>query len=211
MTRAKDFDFEDAIGGDKKDAKKALDPLEDEDKKCWAKYPKGINSKLKARAPSMAPSAMLRKENSGHLVTMGDEDYLEFSTEKPAIGTHGLCGCTAVVVITQNGAIVAHVSPNTAKAHDQFVNLRNFFNDKIKDKQTITRIVVFSPQGLTGVQAKFQDACKAFTKHIFTTEPEPKTYDRAETEQSGEKWGTVVVVKEGTGAAKLYLNDEEVA
>jgi hypothetical protein len=88
---------------------------------------------------------------------MGAEIWHQFTADAKIVGTDGVCGCTAVAIVGTTGAIVAHITPNTKKAQEQFHRLKALFDDNLKGKPLL-RALMYYPDSVTGGTKKFQDA-----------------------------------------------------
>ena len=101
------------------------------------------------------PSAVLWQGAAERIfVDMGLAAWHAWSEAPQAIGTYGLCGCTAVAIVTQTGALVAHISPNEAQFLTQMNNIRNIYNRNLGG-QILPRVFVFVPALDNVIQSQF--------------------------------------------------------
>ena len=90
--------------------------------------------------------------NAGEAVVadMGETEYLPWLTTGPnAIGTVGLCGCTAISIISPKGAMVSHISPNPITLHSQLDKLKQKFDFNMRAEIQVYALI-YSPTNVSG-------------------------------------------------------------
>lgn len=78
--------------------------------------------------------------NMCRIVDQGRVQFLQWGATN-MIGTVGLCGCTAVAIVSEaGGAIVAHWSPNANTYQQQWDNLWQLFDTNLRDQRAYAYI-----------------------------------------------------------------------
>ena len=138
------------------------------------------------------------------LVDSGLAMWHAWSEAPPVIGTYGLCGCTAVAIVSQAGALVAHISPVEAQFSTQMNNIRNIHNRNING-QTLPRVFVFVPARDNVIQSQFrQDRITDFLRSQLGESIHAEPYHMFI--EGGAHDGTLLVRKVA-GAIQVYVND----
>lgn len=95
-------------------------------------------------------SECLFNDGEAEVADMGETKYMPWSTTGPkAIGTVGLCGCTAIAIIGESGAIVSHISPFLITLDGQLDKLKESFNFNMRADIQVAAFV-FSPTNAAG-------------------------------------------------------------
>ena len=150
------------------------------------------------------PSDVLWNVGQAIVVNMGLASYHAWNQAPEAIGTYGLCGCTAVAIVGQAGAIVAHIQPNQAQFQNQMNRIRDLFNNNIRG-QTLPRVFLLTPTLNDVVQVQpWQDQISTFLSGLGVAvqdEHYPMVLN------GGARDGTLVVQRVA-GAIKVWLNEK---
>lgn len=156
------------------------------------------------------PSSCLWNPGQAVLVGMGLCDVNTWSNEPPAIGTRGLCGCTAVALASTAGAIVAHISPNPDTISSQLASLLHSYQSTIGLSQTLVTAWFFPPTDGEGIiqVPQWQNYIKNFISTQMSLVPIEEPYIADPNSLDG--YTGTVVVKKIAGLIAVYLNDNRV-
>ncbi len=176
-------------------------------------------SKRAAAAPRLASRSLEIEKRVDHgpsnclwntalamVVDQGASIYHDWASPPPAIGTRGLCGCTAVAIISQVGTIVAHISPDVGTIDVQLNEMLRLYNDFIRP-QAQAYAYYFPPTDTNHhIQVpNFQDYINHFLQTSMQLAANVRPYVADPSDPDGHV-GTVVV-KKVAGSIALYLND----
>jgi len=114
----------------------ALKKLQDSSLSC--------SKKKRSLQKRTAPSQQLYDASVATNVNMGRQAYQSFG-QKKVIGTHGVCGCTAVAVISPAGAVVAHVAPNIGTFDGQLRDVSSLLSSNMKGLRNKPLAYLFVP------------------------------------------------------------------
>ncbi len=182
-----------------------------DDDKCW-KRATSPGQKLRFRSLGIEkrldkPSDVLWKAGLAVVVDRGESLFHDLALSPPALGTKGLCGCTAVAIVSQVGCIVAHISPNVNTIDAQLAALLRLYNNRIKP-QAYAYAYYFPPTYTNG-EIKvpvFQKYITDFMLKSMQLGASLKPYV-ADPDGNDAHEGSVVV-KKVAGAIALYLNEK---
>ena len=174
-------------------------PLLKTDQKCHANKNFPPKRDLEKRTN---PSDVLWQNGAAVVADMGNAVPLRFGDNGIfAIGTNGLCGCTALAIIGTTNAVVAHFSPNENQLQGLLTYVHQLVNENLVGQAVR---VIFSPPALNGVTMvqPFQDKITKYltdTMKFTSIQPFPYVYNPT----GGPRDGTLVVVMAGFIAAYL--------
>ena len=149
-------------------------------------------------------SDILWRTGQAIVVNMGLAAYHAWNQAPDTIGTWGLCGCTAVVIASEGGAIVAHIQPNPALFNVQLNRIRDLFNQNVRGG-TLPRLFLITPVLDNVPQVPpWQDQISNYLNSLGASiqhEYYPMVIN------GGPRDGTVVVQRIA-GALKVWLNEK---
>lgn len=182
-------------------APSGLDKLLQNDQRCAHRKNWHRSVDLEKRAK---PSDVLWNVGQAVVVQMGLAAWHAWGQAPEAIGTYGLCGCTAVAIVGQAGAIVAHIQPNQAQFQNQMNHIRNLYQTHIQG-QTLPRVFLMTPalNNVVQVQAWQDQVRSALTALGVSVQEEPYPM----VVNGGARDGTLVVQRIA-GAIKVWLNEK---
>ncbi len=143
------------------------------------------------------------------VVAMGAAIYHDSASAPPAIGTNGLCGCTAVAIISQVGTIVAQVSPSFNTIDAQLEEIQRLYNE-FNQPQAQAYAYYFPPTDSTGelLVEVFQDYIKPFMQNsmslgastmAYLANPESTDDHELTAVVRKDRWGNCLVFERRTG------------
>lgn len=130
-----------------------LDQLLKNDQFCAHRknWHRSLDVKKRADTPGK-PSNVLWNVGQAIVVNMGMAQWQTWGEKPDAIGTTGLCGCTAVAIVAKTGAIVAHITPNQQQFKIQMDNIRNLFDAHVKGLSNAVFVMAPTLDGVVRVQ-----------------------------------------------------------
>ncbi|KAL8814654.1 MAG: hypothetical protein Q9223_006138 [Gallowayella weberi] len=142
------------------------------------------------------------------VVDMGAAIWHAWAGNPIPIGTFGLCGCTALVLANDVGAIVAHIRPNAGTINVDLQVIRNLFT--ANGMGTAARAILFQPATFGMVQQQgFQDQIANFLSQQLSVSLHREVYDTMPQTTNGRD-GTLVVRQVGQ-LIKIWMNNKLVA
>ena len=144
------------------------------------------------------------------VVNMGLAAFTTYANNQNGIGTRGLCGCSAVVIASKLGALVAHIPPNVQDAQETLWSIRYLFNEHRAD--LVDSLVYFFPPSdngdNTGINVSyFQEGLKDYLLNNVGIMIQQIPYFR--NDEGDARVGTVIV-KLIDGAIKIWLNNNPI-
>ena len=145
---------------------------------------------------------------------MGEVVYHAWANNPQAIGTKGLCGCTAVAVVGQFGAILGHINPSGRDLPNidrQLNGLLHLFNQHIRPYTPYSGAfaMIFPPNLANGapVSQFFTDYITNFMTTNIGIAPTPHPYNFEIQGLDSRAHSNIVIKRLLGGVVKTWIND----
>lgn len=135
--------------------------------KRWERSVNDIDKRVDPLRPNRPTPGNILFSQPGwcEVVDGGAARYLLWS-QRSLIGTIGLCGCTAIAITGEFGAIVAHINPNLETFYPQMNALRDLFRQNIQGQTAQVYLLGPSRNGAAMVPQFTTDAYNYITHNI---------------------------------------------
>jgi hypothetical protein len=147
--------------------------------------------------------------NMCRIVDQGRAQFLQWGATN-MIGTVGLCGCTAVAIVSQaGGAIVAHWSPNANNYQQQWDNLWQLFDTNLRGQPAYAYIFGPEHNGVPRVP-QLPDNIRTDIMNNMGISIVRGTYEQGDPNDPAQGTDGTLLIQLAQGALYVWLNNRRV-
>ncbi len=127
------------------------------------------------------------------------------------IGTIGLCGCTAVAIVSDaGGAIVAHWSPNADTYQQQMDNLRQLFDTNLRGQEGLQAYIFGPAQNGVPQVPQLPENIRDDIFQYLGIPTARGTYEQGDPDSPAERHDGTLLVQLAQGALYIWINNRRV-